>query len=91
MYVSFLTFEMIKGKTGVGLCIRLLTLENSVHTFIISLRIEAMAALHMLKVKKSFFYTPTTELRYFDTDQLILTKRKILFLLSNIIILNNIK
>lgn len=35
MYVSFLTFEMIKGKTGVGLCTRLLTLENSVHTFLI--------------------------------------------------------
>lgn len=33
--MSFLTFEMIKGKTGVGLSIRLLTLENSVHTFLI--------------------------------------------------------
>lgn len=35
MCVVFLTFEMIKGKTDVGLCIRLLTLENSVHTFLI--------------------------------------------------------
>lgn len=71
--VVFLTFEMIKGKTGVGLCIRLLTLENSIHAFLIMTNSSTDHTAYA-KSEKVIILHSEQNCDTFNTDQLILTK-----------------